>query len=181
SVQITVNRTGTSGASTVDYRTADTDTFTVNCAAINNQAFGRCDFATTVGTLSFADGESSKTFSIPIVNDSYAEGSETFTVQLSNPSGSSLGSPATATVTINDNDSVNGPNPIFTTPFFVRQHYLDFLGREPEVGEPYTAILNGCADVNNLDPNSPSAGCDRLNVSGQFFGSPEFKFKGGYV
>jgi hypothetical protein len=182
---ITVTRSGSmSGAATVDYRTVDTDTFTFGCADTvhnNGSAYGRCDFATTVGTLSFAAGEASKTFVIPIIDDSYAEGSEIFTVQLSNPTGASLGSPSSAIVTIHDNEIVNGSNPIFTTPFFVRLHYLDFLGREPEVNEPYTAILNGCSDVNNVDPNSPSAACDRLNVSGQFFGSPEFKFKGGYV
>ena len=58
----------------------------VNCAAKNGQAFARCDFATVVGTLSFAVGETSKSFTVPIVNDSYAEGNETFGVALSNPS-----------------------------------------------------------------------------------------------
>jgi Calx-beta domain len=186
-VTITVTRTGdTSGAATVDYRTQDTDTFTVNCAAKQGAAFGRCDFATVVGTLSFASGETMKTFDIPIIDDSFHEGNETFTVVLSNPTGATLGSPSTATVTIIDNDLVDGPNPILQTndpgiAFFVRQHYLDFLGREPEAGEPWSAILRGCADQFNVDPNSPSAGCDRITVSGAFFGSPEFKDKGFYV
>jgi hypothetical protein len=78
-------------------------------------------------------------------------------------------------VSITDNDAVNGPNPIFTTPFFVRQHYLDFLSREPEIGEPWSAVLNNCSDVNN------NPACDRLTVSGAFFGSPEFQLKGYFV
>jgi hypothetical protein len=78
-------------------------------------------------------------------------------------------------VTITDNETVTGPNPIFTTPFFVRQHYLDFLSREPEVGEPWSAVLNNCSDVNN------NPACDRLTVSGAFFGSPEFQLKGYFV
>jgi len=57
----------------------------------------------------------------------------------------------------------------------VRQHYLDFLSREPEVGEPWTALLNNCSDVNN----NPL--CDRLTVSAAFFGSPEFQLKGYFV
>src|SRR6266576_943788 len=75
SATITITRTGdTTDASTVDYRTTDTDTFTVNCAAKNGAAFGRCDFATVVGTLSFAAGETSKIFNVPIIDDAYAEG-----------------------------------------------------------------------------------------------------------
>ena len=186
---ITVNRTGDmSGSATVDYRTTDTDTFTLNCAdpAKHGSAYARCDYATTLGTLTFAAGEASKTFSIPIINDSYADGNETFSVVLSNPTGASLGSPATATVTIINNDTVNGTNPMLLTndagiAFFVRQHYLDFLGREPEAGEPWSAILRNCSNQFNTDPNSPSAACDRITVSGAFFGSPEFKDKGIYL
>jgi hypothetical protein len=105
---------------------------------------------------------------------------------LSNPTGATLGAQATATVTINDNEVTDQPNPILQTnaagvDFFVRQHYLDFLGREPEVGQPWSGILNGCSDQFNTNPNSPAAACDRINVSGSFFGSPEYKTKGFYV
>src|SRR5213075_185143 len=97
-----------------------------------------------------------------------------------------LASPSTATVTINDNETADGANPILQTnaagiSFFVRQHYLDFLGREPEVNEPWSAVLAGCADQFNTNPAGPAAGCDRITVSGAFFGSPEFKDKGIYV
>jgi hypothetical protein len=187
SVAITVTRTGdTASPATVDYRTTDVDTFTVNCAAKNGAAFARCDFATVVGSVSFAGGETSKSFNVPIIDDAYGEGPETFSLVLSNPTSATLGVPLTTTVTINDNETVDGPNPILQTNssgvnFFVRQHYLDFLGREPEVGEPWSAILNGCADQFNTNPASPSAGCDRITVSGSFFGSPEFKDKGLYI
>ncbi|MDQ6651184.1 MAG: PQQ-dependent sugar dehydrogenase, partial [Acidobacteriota bacterium] len=178
---VVVTRLGnTSAAATVNYTTSDTAGLN-NCNITNGAASSRCDYETTVGTLNFAVGETSKAISIPIVDDSYAEGSETFAITLSNAAGASLGSPRTATVTITDNETVNGANPIFITPFFVRQHYLDFLSREPEAGEPFTAILNACPNINNVDPNDPSAGCDRVNVSGQFFGSPEFRLKGVYT
>ena len=189
-VHITLTRSGdNSRAATVDFRTTDTDTFTVGCAdTVNNRgsAFGRCDFATTVGTLSFGSGEPTTGLDIPITDDSYAEGNETFNVVLSNATGATLGSPSTATVTIADNDTVNGPNPILQTDnagiaFFVRQQYLDVLGREPEVGEPWSAILRNCPDQLNTDAANPSAACDRITVSGAFFGSPEFKDKGVFV
>jgi hypothetical protein len=176
SLNVTVTRAGdSSGTSTVSYKTTDVDNFTVNCADVAGNAFARCDFATSVDTLTFAPGETSKNFAIPIINDGYAEGTETFGLQLSNPAGATLGTPSTATAAINDNETVNGPNPIFSTPFFVRQHYLDFLSREPEVGEPWSGVLNGCSDVNN------NPACDRLTVSGAFFGSTEFQLKGYFV
>jgi uncharacterized protein DUF4214 len=75
------------------------------------------------------------------------------------------------------------PNSIDCSEFFVRQHYLDFLSREPETSG-YTAwlnVLNNCPDVNNFDPSNASAACDRITVSADFFNSTEFQLKGYYV
>jgi uncharacterized repeat protein (TIGR01451 family) len=175
SINVQVARIGdTSGVASVDFQTLD-DPAQVRCDVLNGTAYARCDYATTRDTLTFAPGETLKTLSIPVVDDAYAEGGETFAVALSNATGAGLGAPAMATVTITDNETVNGPNPIFTTPFFVRQHYLDFLSREPEAAEPWTAVLNNCSDVNN----NPL--CDRLTVSAAFLGSQEFQLKGYFV
>jgi glucose/arabinose dehydrogenase len=176
SAKIAITRFGdTSAGASVSYATNDA-AGVVNCGVINGLASLRCDYSTTLGTLNFAAGETTKEISIPIIDDVYAEGNETFTITLNGASGTVLGSPASATVTIIDNDTVNGSsNPIFTTPFFVRQHYLDFLSREPEVGEPWSAVLNNCSDVNN------NPACDRLTVSAAFFGSQEFQLKGYFV
>jgi hypothetical protein len=69
------------------------------------------------------------------------------------------------------------PNPIDQSDFFVTQHYLDFLSRQPEQSglDAWLNVLNKCADVNN------SPGCDRITVSQSFFGSAEFQLKGSYV
>jgi uncharacterized repeat protein (TIGR01451 family) len=178
-VQITVTRIGnTSGPATVQYTTSDTDTFTVGCSDTSGTAaFGRCDFATSLDTITFAAGETSKTFQVPIIDDVFDENNETFTVTLGNPTGATLGGPASATVTINDNDTGTGPNPIFQTPFFVRQQYLDFLSREPDQAgfDAWVGVLNGCSDVNN----NPT--CDRVQVSSSFFGSVEFQLKGYFA
>ncbi|HEV2802798.1 MAG TPA: FG-GAP-like repeat-containing protein [Pyrinomonadaceae bacterium] len=186
---ITVTRTSDlSGVATLDYRTEDTDTFTVSCAdSVNNSgfAYARCDFATTIGNLSFAPGESQKTFTIPIIDDGHAERpQETFGIVLSNPERPGPVSTSAATITITDNDAAGAPNPIITRspsdyPFFVRQQYLDFLSREPEPGEPWTAVMNRCPNV-NTGPEI-NTDCDRIAVSGAFFGSPEFRLKGFYV
>ncbi|HEX8071797.1 MAG TPA: Calx-beta domain-containing protein, partial [Pyrinomonadaceae bacterium] len=164
-------------AATVNFATVD-DPAAVPCSdTVNNHgaAYARCDYETSIETVTFAPGETGKTVSIPLIDDAYAEGAETVQLLLANANGATLGPQAAATLTINDNDAPGAPNPIFTTPFFVRQHYLDFLAREPEAGEPWSNVLNNCSDVNN----NPS--CDRLTVSGAFFGSPEFLTKGVYT
>lgn len=164
----------TSSPATVSYATSDTAGLT-DCNVINGVASSRCDYESSVGTVTFAAGESSKTISIPIVDDAYAEGPETFTISLSNPSGVTLGPPSAATITINDNETVNGPNPIDQTAFFVRQHYIDFLGREPDppgfIG--WQNVINNCpaGDIT----------CDRVHVSGNFYQSPEFQQRGYFV
>jgi subtilisin family serine protease len=95
SVTITVTRAdGTASAVTVDYATSN-DTATANA-----------DYTAKSGTLSFAAGQTSKTFTIPIIKDTRDESDETVNLTLSNPSGgATLGTPETAVLTIIDNDS----------------------------------------------------------------------------
>jgi hypothetical protein len=175
-VNVNVTRSGNvSAAATVNYATADN--FGVNCNTANGQASAKCDFNTAGGTLRFAAGEASKNIQLSIVNDGYVEGNETFTLTLSNPSGMTLGTPATATITIVDNDST-ATNPFDNNAFFVRQQYLDFLLREPD-----TAGFNDWLSVlNNCQPNQGGLGsnpaCDRVHVSSGFFRSTEFGERG---
>ena len=148
-----------------------------NCNVINGKASSRCDYLGVLGMISFAAGETSKIISIPIIDDSYAEGNETFTVTLSNAAGVPLGAQTTATVTIVDNDSSSGANPLDTTSFFVRQHYLDFLSREPDSSG--LTFWN-----NNIDGCSPQPSCidvQRINTSAAFFLSIEFQQTGYLV
>jgi hypothetical protein len=122
-----------------------------------------------------------KVITVSLIDDAHVEGPETLQLRLFDTGGSTLGAQSTITITITDNDTAGGGNPVLTTPFFVRQQYLDFLSREPEAGEPWSAVLNRCPDVFNLDAASPSASCDRIIVSQSFFGSPEFRLKGFFV
>jgi TolB protein len=144
-------------------------------------AYARCDYATSVDTLTFLPGEEGKQLSIPLIDDAYAEGTEGLHVQLFDPVGAVVVATLT-TLNIEDNDATTGTeNPSRSTAFFVRMHYLDFLSREPEAGEPWSKVLNNCPNAFNLDPASPSAACDRLIVSQSFFGSLEFRLKGFFV
>ena len=90
---ITVQRVGTAGGITVDYQT------TAGTATAGS------DYLTTRGTLTFAANEASKTFTVTVLNDSRDELNEALTVTLSNPGGgATLGTPASALVTITDED-----------------------------------------------------------------------------
>lgn len=172
---ITVNRTGnTGGTSAVGFITNDAAGLQP-CSTINGTASPRCDYTNVIGTLQFAAGETSKTITVPIIDDSYAEGSESFTVSLNNVSGATLGTPFTTNITIQDNDPVNGPNPIDNTRFFVRQQYLDFLGREPD--EPSWTLWANGIDSCSGDVTQ----CDRVHVSQLFYQSNEFQSRGYYV
>ena len=89
-------------------RSGDTaDPVTVHYATSDGTALAGADYAATSGTLTFAAGQTSKSFSVSITNDSIAESDETLTLTLSSAigSGATLGSPATAVLTILDNDS----------------------------------------------------------------------------
>lgn len=172
---ITVTRINTSSAATIDYATSDTSGL-AECTTVSGKASQRCDYTQAFGTLRFAAGEGSKTVTIPVINDVYAEGNESFTFTLSHPSGAALGAQSTATLTITDNDSnSSAPNPIDGTDFFILQHYLDFLNREPEPGgfRGWRDIMNNCA--------SGDTRCDRIEVSSSFFRSAEFQERGYFV
>ena len=82
-----------------------TGSASVNYGTINSTATSPADFTSVTGTLTFAAGETVKTFTVPINDDLLIEGNESFNVVLTGPNaGNFLGSPNTATVTIVDND-----------------------------------------------------------------------------
>ena len=180
-VTITVNRLGdTSGTASVNYATSDTAGLQ-NCTVVNGIASERCDYVTSVGTVTFAAGEGSRTFNIPIINDVWIEGAETFTVRLSNAVNATLGTPSNATVTITDaGNDVTPPtsNPIDGVDFFIRQQYLDILGRQPDQGG-FTNWVNTLAPCPNGGfGEPPTSNCDRLHVAAGFFQSDEFLNRG---
>ncbi|HLE63479.1 MAG TPA: DUF4214 domain-containing protein, partial [Pyrinomonadaceae bacterium] len=93
------------------------------------------------------------------------------------PAGASLGSPSTAVLTITDNDSTApSSSPLEDARFFVRQHYLDFLNREPDQGgwDYWTDQITSCGS------NSLCIHQRRIGVSAAFFVEFEFQ-ETGYV
>ena len=87
----TVTRSGTvRGVASITYSTAV------------GSAVAGSDYQATSGTLVFAANETSKTVSVPTLTDSIVEGNESFSLNLSGATGTTLGN-ASATGTINDN------------------------------------------------------------------------------
>ena len=87
---VTLDRS-TSAAVQVDYATRD------------GTAQAGSDYTASSGTLSFAPGETAKTVTVAVLDDSHDEGSETLTLVLSNPSGAYLAD-GEATGTIENSD-----------------------------------------------------------------------------
>jgi|GEM_PF-643561 len=92
-ITLTVVRTGgSSGVATVAYTIVDG-------TALRGQ-----DFNGNNGTLSFADGQTSKTIVLTVIDDNVAESLKIFGVYLSNAKGAGLGIQLAAEVSILDND-----------------------------------------------------------------------------
>jgi uncharacterized protein (TIGR03118 family) len=107
SIDITVTRSGDiSVPSTVNYATFDGSPPTPPATTPMPATQGK-DYLLAAGTLTFAAGQLSRSFTILIPEDSYAEPNETINLVLSNPTGAALGSQNSAVLTITDNDTPN--------------------------------------------------------------------------
>src|SRR5262249_45734584 len=115
SATITVTRTGGSdGTVTVHYGTS------------NGTARAGVNYTATSGTLTFAAGETSKTFQVSILNDHKKTGNLTVQLNLSSPTGSAtLGTPTLETLTIADVGRTRNER-------FVAALYTDMLHRDAE-------------------------------------------------
>ena len=110
--------------------TVDWDASEGTAEVVNDYAY-----ETSFGTLAFAPGETEKTISVNTLEDNVPEPEKAFTVTLSNPVQATLPTPATATGTITDDDTLpvvtilpyetpilEGVNPKFTVS---RQGFTD--------------------------------------------------------
>jgi hypothetical protein len=96
---VTVERfDGVGGAVSVDYETSD------------GSASTGSDYSPTSGTLNWAAGDSAdKTFTVPVSWDGRAEGTESISLELTNPGGGSELGPNTAAVLRIGDDGASGP------------------------------------------------------------------------
>jgi len=150
---------------------------TVDYATQSDTASDKSDFDSAMGTLSFAPGETAKSFDVLINEDSYVEGTESFLIALSNPAGADLGSPASVSVLIFDDSPETSTNPIDLADDFVGQHYHDLLNRQAD-------SAGAAFWINQIMSCGSDAVCvqqQRVNTSGAFFLSIEFQETGGFA
>ncbi len=166
-VSVTVTRVGDlTAAATVDYATSD------------NTARDRSDYNRAVGSLTFAAGETEKSFNVLVNQDSYAEGAETLSLTLSGPTDEAvLGQRAAATLEIADDVPETDGNPNDEAEEFVRQHYRDFLNREADAG----GLAFWANEINSCGADAQCRAVKRENVSAAFFLSIEFQQTGFLV
>jgi hypothetical protein len=165
-VDIIVTRAGDlSGPASVEYSSSD------------GTATERGDYIAAHGTLTFAPGETAKIFAVLINEDSQVEGNESFNLILSNPSGTALGNPSIATVTIVEDANESLQNPIDDPQNFVCQHYHDFLNRQPDL--PGLAFWTN--QLTSCGADQQCLAARRVDVSAAFFLSIEFQQTGYLV
>jgi hypothetical protein len=119
SVTITVTRTGdTSGTVSVQYATSD------------GLAAAGVDYTAASGTLTFTPGDTSETFTVPLLDDGQIEGTETVNLALSSPTAGAtlVGEAAQAVMVIRDNNDGTANQR------FVAQIYQELLHRPVDAG-----------------------------------------------
>jgi hypothetical protein len=159
---------GDSGGTTIaaNLSAASGVTITVNYATSDGTATAGNDYTDTSGTLTFAPGQTSQIFSVPIINDSDVEPNETIRLDLTNPiSNATFGAPVMATLTIADDDSTTGCSGSIPT-------------GEPNVGSPNgIPALIACGSEVVVDlgttPISTHAGYDLVYFEQEDFLNPD--------
>src|SRR5207237_2801242 len=119
-----------------------------------------------LGTLQFAPSETSKTFVVLISQDNFVEHDEMLQLSLSNLTGGAVfGTNSTAMLTINDDIREPAANPNDNPEDFVRQHYDDFLNREPDASG-----LHFCQrQITDCGGYDQSGDVKRINDLGSFY------------
>ena len=148
---ITVTRTGgTTGAIAVHYATSD------------GTAKAGTDYSATQGVLNFADGQTSASFSIPILTSTKGGAGLTVNLALSSPSGgATLGNTATAVLTIthqaraaDDYDGDGSTDPtvfrLATSQWFIDRSTGGLLTPEPVFGAANLADIPVMGDFDDV-------------------------------
>ncbi len=153
-------------AAYVDYETSDLT------------ASERSDYTVASGRVYFAPGETTQKLRVLVTDDGLLEGERAFKVTLTGGRNLFVGAAKEAVVRITDDDAAaSASNPIDASEFFVRQHYADFLNREPDAA----GLKFWTDEIESCGANAQCREVKRINVSAAFFLSIEFQQTGYLV
>ena len=129
---------------TLDARN-DCETATVDWATADGTAIADTDYAAASGTLTFGPGETTKTVSVAVLDDTEPESDETFTLQLSRALGATIiGATAAGTITNDDVADTEPPGPPTVT----------VTSKEPETvdaGDDFVAVVTFSKSVSGFE------------------------------
>jgi hypothetical protein len=125
-------------------------TASVDFATSNGTAVAGTDYSETHGTLNFASGETSKTFTVSVNDkDSVDTGPRTINLKLSHATGANgaiLGYPSTATLVISDDDAASGGGGGIVPPTFQVAAAEEIVG-EPNGAQAYNLYVIRSGDL----------------------------------
>ena len=155
---VTEGNSGTTNMVKIRLTPAATSAVDVDWGTVAGTATADVDYVTSSGTAHFGVGQSEAVVPVSTTLDSLVEGVETFTVQLSNPVGSTIAS-GTGTVKIVDGELGTDFNGDVRT---------DLVWREPSTASFQVWFMNGATQVGTAVTNPPTAPGFRLAGTGSF-------------
>ena len=102
----------------------------VQWATVDGTAVAGADYQTAGGTISFAATERRKTIQVRAIDDESSEGSESFSIALSSPTGAVLADPSTLTVEIADDETPTSDTEPPVTAFHQPLHDRTYRARD---------------------------------------------------
>jgi T1SS-143 domain-containing protein len=156
---------------TVSLSTASVASISVNYASANGTATEGADYSLTSGALIFNPGETTKTITVPILNDSVFEGSESFQVNLTAPTNATIATGSVTTTIKDDGTGTGGSDDDRLTVTSVSN---------PSVGEggnlDFTVTLSGTSTTATTVTVTPSSGTATLGTD---TGTQQYSTDGG--
>jgi hypothetical protein len=152
---------------------SSSETVTVDYETRNGTAFAGLDYVAANGTITFAPGETRKTFEIGTIDDNEAELNELFSVKLSNPTNAILGVPSLTFLVIKDNDDSSKIS--FGSPVYLKMEDGGSVLAEVKLSRSSTE--NVTVDYKTIDI-SAKAGEDYTATNGTITFAPLLKPSG---
>ncbi|MEM7113154.1 MAG: Calx-beta domain-containing protein, partial [Chloroflexota bacterium] len=164
-----VNEQGGAATITAVLSGTPNSTVTVDYQTIDGSATAGNDYQATSGTLTFLAGETIKTFTVPVIDDSSIEPPETVTLRLVNPNNVTIGALSQATLTIVDNEDVHFSSASYT---------VSESESQVTVTVELSSVSPGGVSINySTSDGNAQAGSDYTAVGGTLTFAPGEQFK----